>query len=559
MPVVGSHIGIGRRRHGRAGASPFVLDENGNRSLISANYDRARYGYDGQGYPDEAAFNTALGLTKSGITRQTAAPVLIGPDLVSNGNNPTVTTGWSAFLSGTLAAVAARFVLTGNGGNTPSMSQQVAAALGNAYRLSADITRGGGELGQILAAGTNANMSGAALNVSASATGSYAGTFGAVAPSQYVGTKLNANPANGTGTINTIAVQRAIPFAGFGETSVLGLSGVIQGVTPAAAAGSKVIWQIDDGSERNRLRLAWGADTHLHLISSYNNVAVADIDLGVVAVSTPFRVAHALANGIVRASIDGKPVQQVAGQNPPGICWLRIGRSFTGETWDGAIISHDFWPVVQSANMVETLSGNAINCIGDSLTAGSGASNSLLTSYPVVLSGLLSPIRAVSRNGYAGQNSDYIDTQMAGFNRALLARLTIIQSGRNDVGTGVDTAAGVARMASRVISRRYLVGSILPSVADGDLASATSLDRLARNAALAAAHGVLFVEHLPALQAAGDGGANDNSDIANGWVPRSLRADDVHLNDAGYAILAQNYYAALVARGWDGAELLPAA
>lgn len=535
---------------GHAGADTMPLAETGAAPLLFADYPKSRFGFAGNRFLTEDAHNAAWGGVKAGITRQTAAPLLTGAELVANPGMDTDMAGYTGQLGGTIASVGGKGVITGNGGNTPGMSTPVATAIGSAYGLSADITRGGGELGQNLSAGTNANLTGAALSVSAAATGFYAGTFGGVAPAQYVGTKLNANPANGTGTIDNISCRKALPFAGWIDTATTGISGVIEGIAPAAVASAKVVMQMDDGTERNRVRIVYGTDNHLHLIVTYNNTQVGDIDLGVVAVSNRFRVAFSIASGAFRAAINGMPVQIVTGQNPPGLCYWREGRSFTGETWDGQIEEVAFWPFQQSANMIETLSGDAINCLGDSLTLGAGSTDSSLYSYPAVLSGLYTPVRAVSRNGYGGQDSAYIDAQMATFNRALLSRITIIQAGRNDIGTAVDTLANNVRMAGRVIGGRYLVGSILPSAADGPLGSALSLDRIARNAALQARFGSRFIDLLPALQAAGDGGANDNSDIANGWVPRSLRSDDVHLLNAGYAVVAPTYKAGLVAQGW---------
>ena len=36
----------------------------------------------------------------------------------------------------------------------------------------------------------------------------------------------------------------------------------------------------------------------------------------------------------------------------------------------------------------------------------------------------------------------------------------------------------------------------------------------------------------------GDGGANDNADIAAGILPRSKTGDGIHPNDAGYPVIA---------------------
>lgn len=70
------------------------------------------------------------------------------------------------------------------------------------------------------------------------------------------------------------------------------------------------------------------------------------------------------------------------------------------------------------------------------------------------------------------------------------------------------------------------------------------------NAELAQAYPGHFLDALGALQQADDGTANDAADIAAGLVPRSLRTDDVHLNDAGYAVIAGLVATATTARRW---------
>lgn len=554
MPM-GIGIGLSITRGEGVGVPSWLpLAEDAAQPLLYADYTNSRFWFAGRQYGDETALNTAWGGTKSGITRQTTTPIITGSELVSNGDFPSVTTGWTAFNSATLAIVSGKLQITGNAGNVPGASQQVSTVWGKAYALSASLDRTGGGLDIQAKASTNSLLNSAALTLGSSANAILAalGYFGGVQPAQYVGARINLNPANGTTLVDDISVKEAVPIAGWntaaGWTQV---SGLITGTTPAAASGDKVLWQADDGTERSRLRLVWKNDTTLHFISTNNNADVADVNLGAVAVSTAFAVAFAHTSGSTKAALNGNTATSVAGQNPTGACYLRIGRSFTGETWDGAIASVSVWAQSQSAAAVETLSGSSVVAWGDSLTNGTGATNTATTAYPPVAATLFTPDRAVSNQGVGGETSTQIAARQAAANRSLNTRIAWIWVGRNDVANGgIDTSANVAAMVGRVIGGKYLVGSILPSTSDGNLSSGASLDRLARNAALSATYGARYIDLLTPLQAAGDGGANDNSDIANGWVPRSLRSDAVHLNDAGYAIVAQAFYAATIAQGW---------
>ena len=91
------------------------------------------------------------------------------------------------------------------------------------------------------------------------------------------------------------------------------------------------------------------------------------------------------------------------------------------------------------------------------------------------------------------------------------------------------------------------MGAVLTST--GDSAGAIGTIE-ARNATLSATYGARFVNLLQVLKDANDGSPDDLADIAAGYVPRSLRSDAVHLNDAGYAIVAAAMRAAHLSMGW---------
>ncbi|SEM54599.1 hypothetical protein SAMN04488103_101436 [Gemmobacter aquatilis] len=122
---------------------------------------------------------------------------------------------------------------------------------------------------------------------------------------------------------------------------------------------------------------------------------------------------------------------------------------------------------------------------------------------------------------------------------------TWIWAGRNNIRDADQVMADIAAMVDALGHDRFLVGEILPSVEDrpGQVAA-----RRAVNARLAAIYGPRFVPLVAALQQAGDGSAQDAADIARGDIPSSLRFDHLHLNAAGYAIVAQQFVATLAAR-----------
>jgi hypothetical protein len=114
-----------------------------------------------------------------------------------------------------------------------------------------------------------------------------------------------------------------------------------------------------------------------------------------------------------------------------------------------------------------------------------------------------------------------------------------IWAGRNNFASGAQVKSDIAAKVQIIGHTRYLVGSILTSASD-NASQVTAIQAL--NSELAARYGNRFVDVYTLLRAAGDGSANDNVDIAAGFIPRSLRIDVTHLNAAGYAIVAQAFY-----------------
>jgi len=124
---------------------------------------------------------------------------------------------------------------------------------------------------------------------------------------------------------------------------------------------------------------------------------------------------------------------------------------------------------------------------------------------------------------------------------ALRQAETWIWAGRNNLRAGDTVLRDIAAMIAFLGHDRYLVAEVLPSARDTP-AQHRHLDRL--NRSLAETHGAHFVPLIVALQAAGDGSAQDDQDVAAGLVPSSLRSDAVHLNDQGYRIVAAQFVAA---------------
>lgn len=189
---------------------------------------------------------------------------------------------------------------------------------------------------------------------------------------------------------------------------------------------------------------------------------------------------------------------------------------------------------------------------GDSLAAGDGGSTAASRWMPT-LAAALTPPRDLYRGGVGGTTS----TQAR--NAALLATanrnyIQLIWTGHNDP---TDTAL-VIRNINEIIawmtvapsSRQYLVLSPVQNASNA-VGSGGYLAILALRTALASAFGARYIDVNAALAAASSGNAQDISDVANGYTPTSLRADTIHLADAGQDVVKAALLTTFTSLGWQ--------
>lgn len=190
---------------------------------------------------------------------------------------------------------------------------------------------------------------------------------------------------------------------------------------------------------------------------------------------------------------------------------------------------------------------------GDSLTYGTGSK--LGMTFGEYIQERTSGWVAV--NGYPGKPSTQIKNSCVGTTRYANAK-PIVWIGRNGAGvTGTPIGTDWNLTARTQIKQdiadclsQYQSDGIVVGIPNGDYASeyfgttrCTNLNIL--NGELAALYGPNFVDAKAILLASGDGSTGDNTDLANGVPPRSKRSDSVHLNNAGYALIADAVVAIL--------------
>lgn len=117
---------------------------------------------------------------------------------------------------------------------------------------------------------------------------------------------------------------------------------------------------------------------------------------------------------------------------------------------------------------------------------------------------------------------------------------SIMWCGRNNISAPATIQSDIAAMAATMQNFTWVVISIPPGgVPLGEQSGGANYARLnTLNSDLATTYGARFFNVKTYLQGFGDGGSQDNADIAADLIPTSLRADNIHLNSAGYTLVA---------------------
>lgn len=175
---------------------------------------------------------------------------------------------------------------------------------------------------------------------------------------------------------------------------------------------------------------------------------------------------------------------------------------------------------------------------GDSLTQGAGGNGD---SWPAWFTRLSDGIPVINK-GVGGQTSTQIKERMLA-DKDSHGKFTVIWAGRNNAYDQKGTVqADIAAMVAALPAPNYLIVGIhngAKEPMDGpDRWKLTLIDKL--NASLKATYGERFVDIRPILLEAYDPAQpQDVEDHANNVVPSSLRSDALHLNSAGYKIVAR--------------------
>lgn len=132
------------------------------------------------------------------------------------------------------------------------------------------------------------------------------------------------------------AVTRAIDAYAQTVTATATGAVVIEGRAAPGADGNQVLWQKDDGTAANHIRLVRNG-TSLNLVVTNASVDTTKV-IGTLANDTSFKVALRWADNDFEASLDGAAtVSEIGPVVPAGLTNVRYGSGTSGEGWFGTI------------------------------------------------------------------------------------------------------------------------------------------------------------------------------------------------------------------------------
>lgn len=314
---------------------------------IYANFTLGDFRNGGMHHAGKTPWLAATGGIESGGTT-TFGPVAVGPELISNGAFGANVSGWA--VAGGLMTSVLSWQAPGLIRNTsPTAGQQrfgqaQTRVIDRVYRARVAVVRavGSPQLSENVPAGSIAI--GPLMTNGATGEMTWAEASGG---SRTLGINTSFSAADHE-EYDDFSLTEVRPFAGFDAAA---WAFMVRGVAPGALpASEQAIFAADadspgkvTGLDRDRVRLAWAPNGDIKLIVTRHNVEQANLTLGQVAAGAVFRVRVAIAANAVSAGLnDAAPVTDTT-VAPPGLAYVRLGRSRAGEAFGGVIEEAGLW------------------------------------------------------------------------------------------------------------------------------------------------------------------------------------------------------------------------
>jgi hypothetical protein len=161
--------------------------------------------------------------------------------------------------------------------------------------------------------------------------------------------------------------------------------------------------------------------------------------------------------------------------------------------------------------------------------------------------------RTVTIDGLSGSSVTAMNTRFSSDTGSHGKVVVIVDGGRNTGESFAQIKSAVDSINSQLtVPGRFVFIQAFPNgIAGNEQGTSYYTDYLALEAQLSAEYPNNYCPTLSTMQSQGsDGSANDLSDIANGWVPRSCTLDGLHPNNKGARILATIISNFIQNKGW---------
>lgn len=341
-------------------------------ALIDLDFERGRFRFNGVNYSSLAAVVSAMGGTAAGNVLS-VGPYDIGEPALYSSDFSAGIDGWleaANAANGSIAAVGGNLVATAT--SSYSIAKTVTTTKRLAALVSGTMLSRNGLTAPALAAGSASNLAvngTASISLGSPAPQTKSIVAGAGPTSLFVGASMG-----GTGDLglNAVSAKEVHPYVGFtfGE-----LSYEIDFTAPAAASGNKVLLQWGCADEDHRVRLVYDASTNLRQITTTGATEGSNLDLGAVTVETRHTARGSCKQDLMFANLDGGTVgADTSATFPPlGLFW--VGRSATGETFDGTIHRVKIYAAAKSDPDLLIDPDRGFIAYGDSRSFGTNASD----------------------------------------------------------------------------------------------------------------------------------------------------------------------------------------
>ncbi len=513
-------------------------------AMIDMDFSGTRFWYDDEQFGDTASFISAIGATTSSTTIITIEPKVTGTEVLTNPSFDTDITGWTAALANTNLSwnPAGRLLNTVPAAGNAAFSQSLSLTSGMAYQLCGETASMSSSHSSRIAVSVNQNLAAPGFGlygetVADTSVGQQKCAYvGYGSGAAYFGARGYANNALNVAYDN-FSLKEVKPLE---EHNHAVLSGIIEGITPASAIGNQVVFQADANTERDRVRVVWDSSKHLRLIGTTGNLTQigavgGSVDFGVVEESTPFTVKFVSTTNGFKASLNNGEIFYDAVGTHPGLAFIRIGRSFTGEAWTGQIERITLFPEVLSDSIL-TNPEMAFVAYGDSTAFGSGSTAS--NQWYNILRLSYTPDRTAITKGIGGETAEQMVSRVTE-DTDHRTWTTIFMDRPNTGETSTEWLENVKEAAELLETNRWLV---VPPVVNSPSAGGDSSSVAIEEVQAALLTDPYFTGHTFETAQQAEYLADLSGD--------ATRSDGVHFNNAGQAIQAEHIRSFSDSAGW---------